>query len=446
VYHLTKSRFCVPHRALSGRGTRRPGPYVSEIWSRKGLVHFMRSVTRRLSARRLSTLVPAVLLLAGVQLSGSPAHSAPPPSADVQLAPTATAVPGSWIVTLKDGTKSSRTVAGELAKDNGGKLAHVYRDVLNGFSAKMTKGEARKLAADPRVASIEQDSKVTINETQPDATWGIDRIDQRDLPLSGTYTYNTTASGVNVYVIDTGVRTSHSEFGGRASIGTDTVGDGQNGNDCNGHGTHVAGTTAGSTYGVAKGASVVGVRVLDCNGSGTISGVVAGVDWVTANAAKPAVANMSLGGSASDALDASVRNSVASGVSYALAAGNGDFLGFPQDACTVSPARVTEAITVGATDNTDTRASFSNYGTCVDVFAPGVDVTSAWKDDDSATNTISGTSMASPHTAGVAALYLADHPDASPTEVRDALVANATSDKVQDPMAGSPNKLLHSLF
>jgi subtilisin family serine protease len=310
----------------------------------------------------------------------------------------------------------------------------------------MTKGEARKLAADPRVASIEQDSKVTINETQPDATWGIDRIDQRDLPLSGTYTYNTTASGVNVYVIDTGVRTSHSEFGGRATIGTDTVGDGQNGNDCNGHGTHVAGTTAGSTYGVAKGASVVGVRVLDCNGSGTISGVVAGVDWVTANAAKPAVANMSLGGSASDALDASVRNSVASGVSYALAAGNGDFLGFPQDACTVSPARVTEAITVGATDNTDTRASFSNYGTCVDVFAPGVDVTSAWKDDDSATNTISGTSMASPHTAGVAALYLADHPDASPTEVRDALVANATSDKVQDPMAGSPNKLLHSLF
>lgn len=441
MYHLTQSHICVPYRALPGRGPQQPGPYVSEIRSRKGLVHFMRSVTRR-----LSTLVPAVLLLAGMQMAGSPAHSATPPSADVRLAPAGTGVPGSWIVTLKDGTESSRSVAGELTRGNGGQLSHLYRDVLNGFSAKMTKGEARKLAADPRVASVEQDSKVTASDTQPDATWGIDRIDQRDLPLSGTYTYNTTASGVNVYVIDTGLRTSHSEFGGRASIGTDTVGDGQNGNDCNGHGTHVAGTTAGSTYGVAKGASVVGVRVLDCNGSGTVAGVVAGVDWVTANAVKPAVANMSLGGSASDALDAAVRNSISSGVSYALAAGNGNFLGFPLDACTVSPARVTEAITVGATDNSDRRASFSNYGTCVDLFAPGVDVTSAWNSDDSATNTISGTSMASPHTAGVAALYLAGHPDASPAEVSDALAANATSDKVQDPMAGSPNKLLHSLF
>ncbi|QPP05709.1 S8 family peptidase [Streptomyces bathyalis] len=401
----------------------------------------MRSVTRRLSA-----LVPAVLLLTGMQLAGSPAHGATPPSADVRPAATGTGIPGSWIVTLKDGTRSTKSVAGELTRRSDGRVSHVYKEVLNGFSAKMTKAQAHKLAADPRVALVEQDSKVTASDTQPDATWGIDRIDQRDLPLSGTYTYNTTASNVHVYVIDTGLRTSHSEFGGRASIGTDTVGDGQNGNDCNGHGTHVAGTTAGSTYGVAKAASIVGVRVLDCGGSGSTAGVIAGVDWVTANAVKPAVANMSLGGGASDTLDAAVRNSVSSGVSYALAAGNGDFLGNPVDACTVSPARVTEAITVGATDNTDTRASFSNYGTCVDVFAPGVDVTSSWNTDDSATNTISGTSMASPHTAGVAALYLADHPDASPTEVRDALVNNATNDKVQDPMAGSPNKLLHSLF
>ncbi|SCK36025.1 S8 family peptidase [Streptomyces sp. WMMB 322] len=401
----------------------------------------MRTVTRRLSA-----LVPAVMLLAGMQMAGSPAHSSTPPSAEVRLAASETAIPGSWIVTLKDGTRSTSSVADELTKRGDGRLSHVYEDVLNGFSAKMTKAQAQKLAADPRVALVEQDSKVTVSDTQPDATWGIDRIDQRDLPLSGTYTYNTTASDVNVYVIDTGVRTSHSEFGGRASIGTDTVGDGQNGNDCNGHGTHVAGTAAGATYGVAKEASVIGVRVLNCNGSGTTSGVIAGVDWVTANAAKPAVANMSLGGGASDTLDAAVRNSVDSGVTYALAAGNGNFLGMPQDACTVSPARVTEAITVGATDSSDTRAYFSNYGTCVDVFAPGVDVTSAWKDSDTSTNTISGTSMASPHTAGVAALYLADHPDASPAEVRDALVDNATSDKVQDPMAGSPNKLLHSLF
>ncbi|MEV6956643.1 S8 family peptidase [Streptomyces sp. NPDC051183] len=400
----------------------------------------MRPLTRRLSA-----LAPAVLLVAGVQFAGFPAHGATP-SADVRLAASGTGITDSWIVTLKNGTASTGSVAQQLAQRGNGRLAHVYRSALNGFSVKMTESQARRLAADPRVALVEQDSVVAVTDTQPNATWGIDRVDQRNLPLSGTYTYNTTASNVSVYVIDTGVRASHGEFGGRASIGTDTVGDGQNGNDCNGHGTHVAGTAAGSTYGVAKGARIVAVRVLNCDGSGSTSGVIAGVDWVTSNAVKPAVANMSLGGSASTSLDDAVKRSIASGVSYALAAGNGNFLGQPQNACNSSPARVPEAITVGATDSSDKRASFSNYGTCLDLFAPGVSITSAWKDSDSATKSISGTSMASPHTAGAAALYLAANPGATPAQVRDALVNNATSGKVQDPKTGSPNKLLYTLF
>lgn len=401
----------------------------------------MRPLTRRLSA-----LIPAVLLTAGIQFAGSPAHSAPTPSGDLRLAAAETAIPDSWIVVFKGGTKSTEAVAGELTRRGNGRLSHVYRTALNGFSAQMTQAQARRLASDSRVAYVEQDSKVAATATQSGATWGIDRIDQRNLPLSGTYTYNTTASNVHVYVIDTGLRTSHSEFGGRATIGTDKVGDGQNGNDCNGHGTHVAGTTAGSTYGVAKGAAIVGVRVLDCNGSGSNSAVIAGVDWVTSNAIKPAVANMSLGGGANTSLDNAVKNSIASGVTYSLAAGNGDFFGNPQNACNTSPARVAEAITVGATDSADKRASFSNYGTCLDLFAPGVSITSAWKDSNTATKTISGTSMAAPHTAGAAALYLAANPTATPAQVRDALVNGATTGKVQDPKTGSPNRLLYTLF
>ncbi|MEU0398141.1 S8 family serine peptidase [Streptomyces sp. NPDC006208] len=391
----------------------------------------------RVSARRIGTLIPAVVLAAGLQFAVSPtAQSAT--IGDLRLAPTATAIQNSWIVVLKDG--STR------AADLGVTPKHTYRNALKGFSTSMSAAKARALAADPRVAYVEQNATVRISETQTNATWGIDRIDQRNLPLSKTYTYNTPASNVNAYIIDTGIRTSHSEFGGRASIGTDTVGGGQNGQDCQGHGTHVAGTVGGRTYGVAKGVNLIAVRVLDCNGSGTNAGVIAGVDWVTANAKKPAVANMSLGGSANTALDNAVKKSIASGVSYAIAAGNGNILGWPVNACNYSPARVPEAITVGATDNTDRRASFSNYGTCLDLFAPGVSITSAWKDNDTATNTISGTSMATPHTAGVAALYLAAHPAATPAQVRDALVNNATSGKVVDPRTGSPNKLLHSLF
>ncbi|MGW4200540.1 S8 family peptidase [Streptomyces sp. NPDC004726] len=388
------------------------------------------------TTRRLGALIPVVALAAGLQFAVSPtAQSAP--AGDLRLAPTATAVPDSWIVVLKDG--STR------AADLGVTPKHTYRSALKGFSARMTGAKAAKLAADPRVAYVEQDERVRLNDTQTNPTWGIDRIDQRDLPLSRTYTYPTPATAVNVYVIDTGIRTSHTEFGGRASVGTDTVGGGQNGQDCQGHGTHVAGTVGGKTYGVAKNTRLIAVRVLDCRGSGSTAGVIAGVDWVTANVRKPAVANMSLGGSTNASLDSAVRRSIGAGISYAVAAGNGNFLGQPQNACGFSPARVPEAITVGATDSADRRASFSNFGTCLDLFAPGVGITSAWRTNDTATSTISGTSMASPHTAGVAALHLARNPNATPAQVRDALVGNATDGRVTDPRAGSPNKLLYSV-
>jgi subtilisin family serine protease len=264
--------------------------------------------------------------------------------------------------------------------------------------------------------------------TEANATWGIDRIDQHNLPLSTTYTYTNTGAGVTAYIIDTGIRFDHSEFGGRAVSGFDAVTSGGNAADCNGHGTHVSGTVGGATYGVAKGVRLVAVRVLGCTGSGSTSGVIAGIDWVTSNHAtgQPAVANMSLGGSASTALDNAVRNSIADGVSYAIAAGNGNQGGIAQDACKYSPARVAEAMTIGATDKTDRKASWSNYGNCVDWFAPGVSITSAWYTSTTATNTISGTSMATPHTTGVAALYLQTNPGASPQQVRDALYANTT--------------------
>ncbi|MFE7132163.1 S8 family peptidase [Streptomyces sp. NPDC057638] len=400
-------------------------------------MHEMRTPTRRLGA-----LLPAVALATGLQFAASPvAQGAPAPSdpvGDLRLAPTATAIPQSWIVVLKDG--SAR------AADLGVTAKYVYRGALKGFSTTMSTTRAAELAADSRVAYVEQNQTVRLAETQTNATWGIDRIDQRSLPLSTTYTFNTRAAGVNAYVIDTGIRTSHAEFGGRASVGTDTVGGGQNGQDCQGHGTHVAGTIAGGTYGVAKSANVIAVRVLNCQGSGTTAGVIAGVDWVTTNARKPAVANMSLGGGASPTLDSAVSRSIGSGISYAIAAGNGNFIGQPQDACTVSPARVATAITVGATDRTDRRASFSNFGTCLDLFAPGVSITSAWRSNDTSTNTISGTSMAAPHAAGVAALYLAANPTAGTTQVRDALVNGATNGVVLDPRPGSPNKLLYSLL
>ena len=355
-------------------------------------------------------------------------------------------IENNYIVVLNDewvGEKGTFSIApyiaAEMSAMHKGKLKHVYQHALNGFAAEMTPEEAEALSNDYRVLFVEEDGIVTADATQNNPPWGLDRIDQRNLPLNAVYTFNWTGAGVRAYVIDTGIRTTHTQFGGRASNVFDAFGG--NGQDCNGHGTHVAGTIGGSTYGVAKSALLRGVRVLNCSGSGSNSGVIAGVDWVRLNHIAPAVANMSLGGGISSALDAAVNNLHNAGVTIAVAAGNSN-----ANACNSSPARAANAITVGSTTTTDARSSFSNFGTCLDLFAPGSGIQSAWFSSDTATATLSGTSMASPHVAGVAALYKQANPSASSTTIRNAIVNNATTNVVGNPGSGSPNRLLYSLF
>ena len=349
-------------------------------------------------------------------------------------------IPGQYIVVLEDDVRAAGVAAAHSRL--GAQVLDVYGAALKGYAARLSPAELAAVRADDRVAFVEPDRTVYALTTQTNPPWGLDRIDQRSRPLSTTYTYLRTGAGVKAYVIDTGIRFNHSQFGGRAVSGHDAV-DGGSADDCNGHGTHVAGTIGGSTYGVAKGVTLVGVRVLNCNGSGSTSGVIAGVNWVTGNhpAGQPAVANMSLGGGASSALDNAVRNSIADGVSYAIAAGNGNFLGIAQNACNSSPARVGEAMTISATDSSDRKASWANYGNCVDWFAPGVSIKSAWHTSSTATRTISGTSMATPHTAGVAALYLQGNPGASPATVRSALF-NLTTKGVVTSSSTANNHLL----
>jgi subtilisin family serine protease len=356
-----------------------------------------------------------------------------------------------YIVLLQPTVKVSEKQVGiqRALTASGGRVKAFYSEAINGYSAELPPAALARLQSDPDVALIEPDLIMTVNDgwlvpsldlyanSQSDPVWGLDRIDQRDLPLDQTFTYDTTAGDVHVYVLDTGLRSSHEEFSGRVGDGYSAIDDGRGTSDCNGHGTHVAGTIAGSTNGVAKGATIHPVRVMDCEGSGSLSQIIGGLDWILSHGLSPGVVNMSLGGTASFTLDLAVENVIGAGFTVVVAGGNSG-----SDACQVSPARVVDAITVGATDSSDNRPSFSNFGSCLDLFAPGVSITSAYYTGDSEYRIFSGTSMAAPHAAGAAALYLQLNPAATTETVSLFIKDSATSDVIDNSGTGSPNRLL----
>lgn len=393
----------------------------------------------RIGAAAFVVALGGAAAVPGVSATAAPAPQAPAALAGDTQAPlvqAAKAIDGRYIVVFdRDTTRAEATDSRAEAREDGAEIKRVYTNI-GGYAAALSDAELAEVRSDPDVAFVQEDGRVSIEATQTGATWGLDRSDQRARPTNGTYNYSRTGAGVRVFVIDTGINGSHSEFTGRVAAGATAISDGRGTTDCNGHGTHVAGTVGGTRYGIAKGVTLVPVRVLDCQGSGANSGVIAGMDWVAGQTGGARVANMSLGGPADAATDAAVQRMVSAGVTVVVAAGNEN-----QNACNVSPSRATNAITVGSTTNTDARSSFSNYGSCVDIFAPGSSITSAWIGSTTATNTISGTSMASPHVAGAAALILQASPSASPATVASTLIANSTTGVVTGTN-GSPNRLL----